>query len=171
MLDLGRADAERQRAERAMGGGVRVAADDREPRLRQAELRADDVNDPFPTASGRVERHPELGAVSLECIELCLRQRVGRARAGGDVVIHRRECQVRSADPPAGESKPLEGLRGGDLVHEVQVDPEESGLTRRLGYQAALPDAIEEGLRHTSILTVARPPESKRASRRRSGEP
>jgi hypothetical protein len=47
VLDLGRADAERQRAEGAMGGGVRVAAHDRHPRLCQPQLRTDDVHDPL----------------------------------------------------------------------------------------------------------------------------
>ena len=45
VLDLARADAERERAERAVRRGVAVAADDRLPRLRQPELGADDVDD------------------------------------------------------------------------------------------------------------------------------
>ena len=40
VLDLGGADAEGQRAEGAVGGGVAVAADDRHPRLGHAQLRA-----------------------------------------------------------------------------------------------------------------------------------
>ena len=154
VLDLGRSDTERQRAERAMRGGMRVSTDDREPRLRQPELRPDHVNDPFSAAPGCVERHAELRAVSLERFELRLRKRVGRPRAGGDVVIHRRKRQVWAADPATGESKPLEGLRRGDLVHEMQVDPEQSGLARRLGHQAAFPHAVEEGLRHAPIVAV-----------------
>ncbi len=45
VLDLGGADAEGQRAEGAVGGGVRVAAHDRHARLGQAQLRADHVHD------------------------------------------------------------------------------------------------------------------------------
>jgi hypothetical protein len=47
VLDLGRADAERQRAEGAVRRRVAVAADDRHPRLRQPLLGADDVHDPL----------------------------------------------------------------------------------------------------------------------------
>src|SRR5690606_34984852 len=43
--DLGRADAEGEGAERAVGARVRVAADDRLAGLRRAELRADHVHD------------------------------------------------------------------------------------------------------------------------------
>ena len=45
VLDLARADAERERAEGAVGGGVRVAADDRHAGLGDAELGADHVHD------------------------------------------------------------------------------------------------------------------------------
>ena len=48
--------------------------------------------------------------------------------AGSDVVIHRRERQLGPADAPSGEAEPLEGLRRGDLVDQVQVDKEEVGL-------------------------------------------
>ena len=45
VLDLGGADAVRQRAERAVGRGVAVAADDGGAGQRKALLGADDVND------------------------------------------------------------------------------------------------------------------------------
>ena len=45
VLDLARADAVRERAEGAVGRGVRVAADDRHAGQRRALLRADDVDD------------------------------------------------------------------------------------------------------------------------------
>ena len=76
VLDLGRADAERERAERAVGRGVAVAADDRHPRLRQPELRADHVDDPFAAAAGREERNAELLAVAAQGVELRLGERI-----------------------------------------------------------------------------------------------
>ena len=45
VLHLGRADAERERAERAVSGGVAIAADDGHARLGEAQLGADDVHD------------------------------------------------------------------------------------------------------------------------------
>ena len=66
VLDLAGADPERERAERAVGGRVRVAADDRHPRLGDPQLRADHVDDPLVLGAQRVERDPELLAVALE---------------------------------------------------------------------------------------------------------
>ena len=65
-LDLGRADAERQRPERAVGRGVGVAAHDGHARLRQAQLGADDVDDALVIRAPGVDRDAELGAVALE---------------------------------------------------------------------------------------------------------
>ena len=45
VLDFAGADAEGQRAERAVRGSVAVAADDRLARLRDSQFRADDVHD------------------------------------------------------------------------------------------------------------------------------
>ena len=45
VLDLGGADTEREGPEGAVGRGVAVAADIGHPRLGQAQLRADDVDD------------------------------------------------------------------------------------------------------------------------------
>ena len=76
VLDLGGADPERERAERAVRGGVRVAADDRHPRLRQPELGPHHVDDPLAPAAGRVQRHAELGAVRARA------RRAAPSRAG-----------------------------------------------------------------------------------------
>ena len=54
VLDLARADAEGQRAEGAVGGGVAVAADDRHPGLGHAELGPDDVDDALVLGAERV---------------------------------------------------------------------------------------------------------------------
>src|SRR5213595_3305035 len=48
VLDLGRADAEGERAERSVGRRVRVATDERDAGQRQPLLRPDDVHDPAP---------------------------------------------------------------------------------------------------------------------------
>ena len=129
VLDLGGADAERERAERAVRGGVAVAADDRHPGLRQAELRADHVDDPLAAAAGREERHAELGTVRAQA-RRAAPSRADRSRPflGRDVVIHRRERQVRPPDLPAREPKAVERLGRGDLVDQVQIDEEDGRL-------------------------------------------
>ena len=55
VLDLARADAEGQRAEGAVGGGVGVAAHDGHARLGEALLGADDVDDALARVAHRVE--------------------------------------------------------------------------------------------------------------------
>ena len=77
VLDLRRADAERERAERAVRGGVAVAADDRHSRLRQPELGADHVDDPLAAAAGREERTPNSSQLRRKRFELRLRERIG----------------------------------------------------------------------------------------------
>ena len=55
VLDLARADAEGERAERAVRRRVAVAADDRHARLGDAELRPDDVDDALALGAERVD--------------------------------------------------------------------------------------------------------------------
>ena len=69
VLDLARADAEGERAERAVRGGVAVAADDGHARLGEPEFRADDVDDALVRAVQAVQRDAELAAVVFELLE------------------------------------------------------------------------------------------------------
>ena len=50
----------------------------------------------------------------------------------GTLWVDGRERQVRAAHRAAGQPQPLEGLRRGHLVHEVQVDVEQVGLRTRV---------------------------------------
>ena len=113
------------------------------------ELRPDDVDDALAAAPGRVERHTELGAVPRQRVELGLRERIGhRAAVGRDVVIHRRDRQVRTPHGPAREPQALERLRRRHLVDEVQVDEEERRLAGLFPDDVALPRPVEERARH-----------------------
>ena len=57
---------------------------------------------------------------------------------GGDVVVDGGDCAVGTAELAAGHAEAVEGLRGGDLVDEVEVDVEDGGLARGLGYEVLL---------------------------------
>ena len=46
----------------------------------------------------------------------------------GDVVVLGGDGEVGPAHRAAGEAEPVERLRAGDLVHEVEVDVEQVGL-------------------------------------------
>jgi hypothetical protein len=130
---------------------VAVAADDRHPRLGQAELRADDVHDPLVAVAHRREPDAELGGVAAQRLDLRPAHRVGDRLAdveGGDVVVLGRHRQVRPAYGPAGGAQAVERLGAGDLVDEVQVDVEEVGLSLRAADDVCVVDLLRQGLRH-----------------------
>ena len=143
VLDLAGADAERERAERAVRRRVRVAADDRETRLRVAHLRADHVHDPLARRSPWVEGDVELLRVRREGIHLARARLVGHRAVGRrDVVVHRRDGEVGTADAAAGEPEGLEGLRAGHLMDEMEIDVEEIRLAVGPMHDVALPDLL-----------------------------
>ena len=131
VLHLGGADAEGERAERAVGRGVAVAADDGHARLGQPELRADDVHDALLGVAHRVQPDAELRAVAPQGLDLGPGHRVGDRQLdvdGGHVVVLGGQREVGPAHRPAGQTQPVERLRAGHLVDQVQVDVEQVGL-------------------------------------------
>ena len=131
VLDLGGADSERERAEGAVGGRMGVAADDRHPRLGDAQLGSDHVDDPAAVRAQGIQRHAELLAVGLQGLDLLAGELVGdhprdRSVVGRDVVVGRGERLVGPPDLAAREAEPVEGLRRGDLVDEMEVDVDQA---------------------------------------------
>ena len=134
VLDLARADAEREGAERAVGRRVAVAAHDRHARQRAALLGPDDVDDALAGVAHRVVGDAELGGVAAQRLDLLGRDLVGDRLVDvgrRDVVVLGGDGQLGPADAPPGQAQPLERLRAGDLVDEVEVDVEQVGLVRR----------------------------------------
>ena len=87
----------------------------------------------------------------LSSASTCLRESssaisraVGRA-VGGDVVIGRRQGLVGAADLPVRETQPVEGLRRGHLVDQMEVDVDQVVVDL-----VRFPDLLEEILRHRS---------------------
>ena len=135
VLDLARADAERQRPERAVGGGVAVAAHDRHPRQRASLLGTDDVDDALAGVAHRVVGDAELGRVAAQRVDLLGRDLVGDRLVdvgGRDVVVLGGDGQFGTAHPSTRQAQPVEGLRAGDLVDQVEVDVR-AGRARRRG--------------------------------------
>ena len=148
VLDLAGADAERQRAERAVRGRVAVAAHDRHARLREALLGPDHVHDalarrrPWGRGGCRTPRSSPRAPPSA-CAE------IGSATGwwmsvGRDVVVHRRHGEVGAADRAAGQAQAVERLRRRDLVDEVEVDVEEVGLAVGAVDDVAVPHLLAE---------------------------
>ena len=147
MLDLGGADAERQRAEGAVRGGVGVAADHGGAGLGQAQLRAHDVDDALLDVAQRVQPHAELGAVLAQRLQLRARDRVGDGLVdveGRGVVILGRDGEVEAPHLAAGLAEAVEGLRAGHLVQQVQIDEEEVGLAFGAPDDVVVPDLLRE---------------------------
>ena len=164
VLDLAGADAEGQGAEGAVGRGVAVAADDGHARLGQALLGPDDVDDALVGVAHRIAGDPELGAVGVQHRQLLGRDGVGHRLVdvgGRDVVVGRGDGEVGPVDGAAGQAEPVEGLRGRDLVDQVEVDEEEVGLLGASGVDdVAVPDLLGQraGLGHGAqapILTIS----------------
>ncbi len=113
VLDLAGADAEGQRAECAVGGGVAVAADDGHARLRQAQLRADDVDDAAVGAVEAEQRDAKVAAVLLQLGDLGRGHDVDDGqvqRRGGDAVVHRGHRLLRPPDGQAARPQAAECL-------------------------------------------------------------
>ena len=158
VLDLGRADAEGERAEGAVGGGVRVAADQRRAREREARLRAHDVDDALARVGEAVERHAEVAAVFDQGRHLLLRERhagVERGLLGRNVVVHGREHQVRTTELAAGGAQTGEGLRARDFMNDVAVDVEEREFPGLLHHDVGVVDLFVKRLSHDCISLEA----------------
>ena len=158
VLDFRRADAMRQRTERAVRGGVRVAADDRHARQRGALLRPDDVHDALAQVV-HLELRDAVGvAVVVERVDLQLRDRVGdavRAVGGGHVVVGHGQIRADAPHRALGQLQTFERLRAGHFVQQVTVDVK-NGRAVVLGVDnVRVPQFVVESLCH-GVFTAKR---------------
>jgi hypothetical protein len=149
VLDLARADAERESAERAVRRGVRVAAHDRHAGLGVAELGTDDVHDALAGRTPRIQGHAELVGVGLQRLHLTGADLVGDRPVGrGHVVIHRGHGEIGATNGAPVQAEALERLRARDLVHEMEVDVEQVGLAVGAMHDVSFPHLLRERLGH-----------------------
>src|SRR3569832_945435 len=151
MLDLGGADAEGQRAECAVGGGVRVATYHRHAWQGRAGLGADDVDDALAQVVHLVFGDAELVAVSVERLDLHARGGGGdapRAVGSGHIVIRRREIRVAPPDIALGKAQAVEGLRRGHLVHQLAIYIDEATAVVVVMYDVGVPQFVVKGFAH-----------------------
>ncbi len=71
---------------------------------------------------------------------------------GRHVVVLGGQRQIGPADRAAGLPQALERLRAGHLVHQVQVDVQQVGLTLRGVHDVCVPDLFGERLPHCDLL-------------------
>jgi len=149
-LDFARPDPEGERTECAVRARVRVAAHDRHPRLGQAELWSDDMDDALGRVADAVQRDVEFGAVGLELLDLGEGHGVDEWEAPvgrRDRVVRRRDGLARATDPDPAGTQARERLGAGDLVDEMEVDREDRRGARILGHDMIGPDLVDDGPR------------------------
>ena len=154
MLDLRRSDAVRQRAERAMRGRVRIAADHGHARQRGALLRADHVDDALAHVVHPEFEDAEVVAVLVQRLYLQPRDGIrDRLQATVALDLRRRHVVVGrgdvGVDPPrlaAGQAQALERLRRGHLVEDVAVDVEQRRSIIAAHDFVHLPQFVVQGL-------------------------
>ncbi len=165
VLDLRRADAVRQRAERAVRRRVAVAAHDRGARQREALLGPDHVHDALPPVELVIVLDAEILDVLRQRLDLQPRFRLLDAVAAirsRDVVIDDGERLLRRPHLAPRHPQPLESLWTGHLVHQMPVDVEHAGA---IGLR--LDDVVGEDLVVKGRLGHGRSPSF--ASWRRAG--
>ena len=127
MLHLRRADAEGQRAEGAVGGGVGIAAHDGRAGQGEPLLGSDDVDDALAHVVHSQVGDAEFGDVLLEGVDLEAGLFVldgARVLGGRYVVVGHGQGGFGTAHGAPGCPQALEGLRAGYLVDQVTVDVE-----------------------------------------------
>ena len=149
MLDLGSADAECQRAERAVGRGVRITTDDGHAGLGESLLRPDHMNDALADIVHGEIGNTEIGSILGKRLDLNAGFLVGDA--GGtvccrDVVVGDCEGAVRRANGPAGIAQTFECLRAGHFVNKVPVDVNQAGTVILAMHNMRIPDFVKKGL-------------------------
>ena len=156
MLDLGRADPQRKRAEGAVGRGVAVAADNRGARQSKALLRSDDVADALPPVEFVIIFEPEHFRVvgKVRDLRRAFGIRVGLAAIRRrHVVVDHQQRLFGSLDRKASAPQRAEGLRTVDLVDQVAVDIEQTGAVGLLGDHMVAPDLVVKGVAHQFART------------------
>ena len=149
MFHFGGADPERQGAERPMGRGVGVAADDGHARLGHSLFGADHMNDALAGVIQSVQGDAELLAVVNQGVDLLFGKGVADGKSpsgGGHAVVDGGQRQVGPAHRPSVQPEPVEGLGRGDLMNQVQVDVYQGRFALDLPHQMAVPYLFEEGL-------------------------
>jgi hypothetical protein len=125
VLDFRRTDAETERTQRTVSRGMRIAADDRLARQREAELRPDDVADALANVEHRDVGHAERSDIGLQRLDLQARGRVfdpGMPVPGRDVVVGDRERRLRPAHGEPRPSQPVESLRAAVRIEQMAID-------------------------------------------------
>ncbi len=155
MFDLGRADAMRQRAERAVGRGMAVAANDGHAGQGPALFRANDVHDALTHVRDGIIMHAEFARIFVQRLHLNAAffghlHRVVAPCGGRHVVVRHGNGLVRCVDLAPRHAQAFKGLGAGHFVHQMAVDIQQAGAIIGFVRDMGVPDFVIECLgRHT----------------------
>lgn len=147
VFHLGGADAEGQRSEGTVCGGMGVTAHDGHAGQGEALLGADDVNDSLALVAHRVGGDTEVVGVGAQRVDLLTGHRVDDRQpdvGGGHVVVLGGEGQLGPTHRPSGHAEAFERLRRGHLVDQVKVDVQDVGLALGRMDHVVIPDLLAE---------------------------
>ena len=147
VLDFAGADAERQRAKRAMRRGMTIAADDGHARHRQPLFGTDDVHDALSGRAHRVQQDAGRRGVFRQRFDLLGRNRILNRQVNidrRDIVIGGRDGQIGAPHLAVVHPQALEGLRRRDFMHQVQIDVEEIRATGLGANDVGIPQFVAQ---------------------------
>src|SRR6202166_338595 len=132
-----------------MRAGVAIAADDRHPRLRQSKLWADYMDNPLIRRVHVEQPHTKFFAVGLQCGNLFSGNKIGdgsSARLRRNIVVDCGHGACRLPDFSTGSPQPIERLRRGHLMHQMQIDVDNRRPAAGLRHQVRIPNLFEKCL-------------------------
>ena len=119
------------------------------------------VDDALLDVAEGVQAHPELLGVATQRLDLGAGDGVGDRLVPvdrGNVVVLGGEREVRTPHGAAGEPQPVERLRRGDLVDQVEIDVEEVRFAFGGPDDVLVPDLLGQGLAHDCLPLGMRVP-------------
>ena len=143
VLDLARADAESQSAERAVRRSMAVPAHDGQSGLRNAEFRPDNMHDALIAAVHVEESNARLFAIARQRFELPRSVRVENRQSAilrRHRVIHHRKRKVRSPDLAPRSLQSRKSLRRSAFMNQVTIDVDKRRLVGNFAYKMRIPD-------------------------------
>ncbi len=148
VLDFAGSNAESQSAERAVRRSVAVAANNRLPGLRNAQLRANDMHDALILAVHVEQANAGFAAIVFQRVELGFgilidnRQKTVFSR---NRMIHHRESKIRAANFAALPAQAGKRLRRGAFVNQMPVNIQQGRFALLFIHQVAIPDLLVKG--------------------------
>ena len=156
MLNFRRSNTKRQRAKRAMGRGVTVAANNRHARQGEALFRSDDMNDALANIAHFKNRHAEFFRIGRQGFDLDAAFLIldpAGAVCGRHIVIRHSQGKLWTPHFATGNTQTFKSLRAGHFMHQMAVDINQAGTIILSIDNVAIPDFIKQRswLRHAFL--------------------